>query len=509
MNIPVIDLFAGPGGLGEGFSSYSKVGSHPFHIRLSIEMEEWAHSTLSLRAFYRAFTRRKPDDYYRMIRGEISLENLYEAWPFQRQQAEEEAWRATLGITPAGEVHRRIAAALNGAKDWVLVGGPPCQAYSTIGRARNRGIKKTDVRVGLYREYLGIVARFRPSVFVMENVKGLLSADIDGSIFQRILEDLRDPGGATGIIGGKRYRIFSFSKEARSRPSGKSPEFKAADYIIECENYGIPQMRHRVILLGIREDLDVDQPSILLKSSKPCSISQVLQGLPRLRSGLSQSGEDNFEKWVTAVRGIRTHLSSIKRRGGEKLAETIEESLDGINRPQKDRGGEFVACRPYTLHSEATWFIDPHMGGVANHSSRAHIESDLHRYLFSSCHAKSEGVSPNLQKFPDELLPDHANIFDQNKERFFNDRFRANPASQPCRTITSHIAKDGHYYIHYDPTQCRSFTVREAARIQTFPDNYFFCGSRTAQYRQVGNAVPPLLARKLANVVWKIMAGKR
>ena len=152
------------------------------------------------------------------------------------------------------------------------------------------------------------------------------------------------------------------------------------------------------------------------------------------------------------------------------------------------------------------WYKDERLGGVCNHSSRSHMRTDIQRYFFASCFALLKNRSPLLKDFPDILIPEHKNAREaiKNGNGLFSDRFRVQLRNFPATTITSHIAKDGHYFIHPDPLQCRSLTVREAARIQTFPDNYFFEGPQTSQYQQVGNAVPPLLARSTANIVYRI-----
>jgi DNA (cytosine-5)-methyltransferase 1 len=137
---------------------------------------------------------------------------------------------------------------------------------------------------------------------------------------------------------------------------------------------------------------------------------------------------------------------------------------------------------------------------VTNHSARSHMATDLHRYLFAASFAKVTGRTPFLGDFPEALLPEHLNVEESLETKKFKDRFRVQLGERPATTVVAHISKDGHYFIHYDPSQCRSLTVREAARLQTFPDNYHFEGGRTEQYRQVGNAVPPLLARQIAEV---------
>ncbi len=143
--------------------------------------------------------------------------------------------------------------------------------------------------------------------------------------------------------------------------------------------------------------------------------------------------------------------------------------------------------------------------GICNHFTRPHIRKDLYRYLFASCFAEINERSPFLRDYPVELLPNHKSVSNAIKYGYFNDRFRVQVYDRPSTTVTSHLAKDGHYFIHPDPFQCRSMTVREVARLQAFPDDYYFCGSRSAKYIQVGNAVPPLLSREIASIVLEVL----
>lgn len=515
--ISVIDIFAGPGGLSEGFSRVkNKSGKLVFDIVLSIEKDPFAHSTLKLRTLFRELQKSQSSglkSYYSYIRGEKSIEDLYKSNPIEADIADNKAWLAELGSEsfPVDTVRQRISKAIGSSKDFILIGGPPCQAYSIVGRSRNKGIAtydpNQDKRQVLYREYLRILADHKPIMFVMENVKGMLSATLNNKkIVHEIVKDLQNPSRAFEDIAESDneigYKLFSFVSNKQYTDGDLT------DLIIHSEKFDIPQQRHRVIILGIRNDIPHSGLTPLVEKP-PVNVNDVLSDLPKLRSGLSKQ-QDSSVKWIESISKVlkAPWFKRMAKRNDLDLHKHLLETIETIKLSSLDRGGMFISGKQNNASHLSNWFIDKNIGGVTNHETRSHIESDLYRYLFASCYAQAYGYSPTLKQYPKEILPNHKNahVIDDpdNKNTIFGDRFRVQVKDKPATTITSHISKDGHYYIHPDPTQCRSLTVREAARIQTFPDNYFFCGPRTSQYHQVGNAVPPYLAYQIAQIVFDI-----
>ncbi|XDF35149.1 DNA cytosine methyltransferase [Paracidovorax avenae] len=504
MPIPIIDLFAGPGGLGEGFSSLRDHKHEPvFEIGLSIEKDPIAHKTLTLRAVFRRLRGTKHiHHYYSYIRNEIN-EATFRKIPVVAEayaHAEKEAKCLELGKADEEGIDADIRAALKGKHTWVLIGGPPCQAYSLAGRARrvNDESFHEDVKHFLYKEYLRIIKVHRPTIFVMENVKGLLSSQHSGSpMFERILADLSAPEP------GLEYEIRSFVK------AGDSETLEPVDFVIQAERYGIPQSRHRVILLGVRRDAGASRHNLLPVVSKTVTVKQAIDDLPKIRSRLSRN--DSPEAWREAVLAGASYIKGWGTDSEQAMIELMRCSaqaalITGVGKPFAQKPGPKPKIKNQT--ELQCWVYDRNLNGVCQHEARSHMPSDLARYLFAACFAQAEKYSPRLDAFPPRLLPNHVNVPKDRATEIipFKDRFRVQCAREPATTIVSHIAKDGHYYIHYDPTQCRSLTVREAARLQTFPDNYFFAGNRTEQYTQVGNAVPPLLAYKLAKIVRGLLA---
>lgn len=430
---------------------------------------------------------------------------MFAKYPAAAKSATNGAWRAELGKTGHAAVNEKVRAALSLQDRWVLLGGPPCQAYSIVGRSRMRRTHadfESDERHFLYREYLRIVAHHSPPVFVMENVKGLLSATHGGEgIFQRILRDLAAPGKALRINGRTklRYRLHAIGPTARQDLFEEEAHSKTSDFLLLSEQHGIPQMRHRVFIVGVRSDVNVTPDTLELQST--VDAFNVLDDLPPLRSRLSQV-EDSSAAWRDAVSAIESQRWLKATNSLEPVALEVKKVLGALKFSDLSFGMSYVqhTDRPAAL---SKWYRR-NMTGLVQHETRSHMSEDLHRYLFAACFARVYGTSPRLRDFPKELHPDHRNIDDAVKGQMFNDRFRVQLPDRPATTITSHISKDGHYFIHYAPEQCRSFTVREAARIQTFPDNYLFAGNRTQQFHQVGNAVPPLLALAIANIVHSI-----
>jgi DNA (cytosine-5)-methyltransferase 1 len=475
--IPVVDLFAGPGGLGEGFSKVMKGSA--FKIVVSIEKDPATHKTLRLRSFYRALLhgfgsarKQLPPDFMLLLKAknkkeqDAALKVLAEKFPAEWAHADSEALCLTLGEHNR-KIHDKIKEALaknldKNNKDWVLIGGPPCQAYSLVGRSRtgNHDGMKKDPRQMLYKEYLGILRRYKPTVFVMENVKGINSAKVAGvRILPRIEKDLRRSG----------YTLQTLSHAPLSD----------TDYLLKSEDYGVPQTRHRVIIIGRRKDRRVERLNPLCSLGEPVTTFHAIDDLPQLSALHSDDPEKNIGKKAGAT------FAKFRKtpRGG------LHDALKKFTSPP---------CQELTKV-------------VLNHEARSHMESDIKRYQWwsetAAIQMKGER-SPNLDDIPSHmrkmLLPNHANL-KSGMPKVFADRFKVQVSEKPSGTITSHISKDGHYYIHYDPAQARSFSVREAARIQTFPDDYFFMGNRTQQYHQVGNAVPPYLAYQIGQRVWEAL----
>jgi DNA (cytosine-5)-methyltransferase 1 len=501
MKIPVVDIFAGPGGLGEGFSAFSpNKGGHetPFRIGISAEMEANAAKTLRLRAFFRQFANgHAPKSYYEYVQG-IRDTPWTAATQAEWEKAGEEARQLTLGDEEHDAIlHGRIRKITKKDEPWVLIGGPPCQAYSLVGRARNIGIAgykpEEDHRHFLYQHYLKILNKFRPSIFVMENVKGILSSRVGGELmFPRILEDLRYAGGKSG----EKYRVIPLIVSddlSRQKLDGR-------EFVLRAEELGVPQARHRVILLGLSADIDISKGKFLTPSISRYTVSDVIAGLPALRSGVTDSDVDEW--WKFARETLR--IASDATNDG-KTRNALLRYAKNIDKADPGRGGRWMQktassdCVPEHLKN---WLIDKRLNGILNHEVRQHMMSDFLRYGFAAAFAEMHGYSPRgAKEFPQALYPEHKN-WESGK---FVDRFKVQIFGLPSSTITSHLSKDGHYFIHPDASQLRSLSVREAARIQTFPDNYFFEGGRGAQFKQVGNAVPPWMARQIAGVVYSLL----
>ena len=650
--VKIIDLFAGPGGLGEGFSNCKK--DSPFEIAISVEKDKDAHQTLTLRAYFRKLPNDKTPylDYIKAKSGKhfdnqsgkkISAEEVKNKIKGSKEWKEasketledphalgnsrifellkqgkkpkpkdfeetEEQCRINLAVDEIyRKTKRRKNRSIKASDPLMIIGGPPCQAYSKIGRGRQASSEHYnqdyDERFFLYKEYADLISRSLPDVFVMENVNGIGSAKLaNGSlIFPQIIKRLEYLKENPDKSDKKKYNIYSLvKKKCQFIGSENSPDEK--DFLIRAVEFGVPQARERVILLGINCEIDNGFAADNVMESRghlsAPNVAQTIGSLPKLRSALSNRKNENdvvlfpeidFEQLPEAEAWLRTHQESInlikrivsepgaidravedvidwdlrtlKIKKAKKFAADFGVSLDEATKnvdieknerdeikgrsteykeiiktiypsikeiiketysdPELDTGNSFFLdnkkkVKPLdsrkTMFAELADWLKTDFSGTFNHSTKKHMPSDIARYLFTSLWTeaaarvkadatKEVSLSPKTKFFPKILASNHISWYSDN----FQDRFRAHPKNHRSKTITAHMKKDGHANIHYDPAQCRSLTVREAARLQTFPDNYFFEGGQAAQFLQVGNAVPPFLAKQIALHVEEIL----
>ncbi|MCC3173149.1 DNA cytosine methyltransferase [Streptococcus sanguinis] len=403
-NIQYIDLFAGAGGLSEGFKRTGKYNSIAH-----VEMNKHACDTLKTRlAYYYLRENNSIESYYKYLKKEISRDEL---WTLIPDAILESVINAELSDDNILEFFAQIddLVGLSETKRVDLViGGPPCQAYSIMGRSVSLTGMKDDPRNYLYKLYVKFITRYSPKMFIFENVPGILTA---GS--GKILEDI----------------IESFSKSG----------YKVKYQVLNAEDFGVLQNRKRVILIGWKKEFNFSYPVFKKKYFPNSSVKFILDDLAKL--------------------DINTEDNRYISKSNDYLVKSFIRDSD----------------------APLTW----HVSRYTNKRDRKIYAKAIELWDKSKVRLRYDSLPKNLVT--------HKN------QKSFLDRFKVLASNLPSsHTMIAHIAKDGHYFIHPDIKQCRSISVREAARIQSFPDDYFFEGPRTAAFTQIGNAVPPLMAYYIA-----------
>ena len=406
-----LDIFAGAGGLSEGFM---RAGFTPL---VHIEMDEAACYTLKTRLAYKWLVENGQDDIYsNYLNQNISRSEFYETVP---QELLKTVLNYEIAEDNMSDIFTYIDTLLGNEHLDLIVGGPPCQAYSLVGRARDENGMVGDKRNYLYILYAEFLKKYQPRYFVFENVLGLLSAkDADEKLYFDKMRQL--------------FREYGYSTEYN---------------ILNAKDYGVLQNRKRIILIGKRGTYTDFYPDIT-KVEHSYKVSDIFADLPALKAG---------EGTVIPVRTLPYH--------GKYLFDSQIKKND---------------LEPITFHC-----------------ARPNTVQDLTIYIKAVNLWNEEKKRISYPDLPQELRS-------QKNMDSFLDRFKVVAADLPySQTVVAHIAKDGHYFIHPDATQNRSITPREAARLQSFPDDYYFesvsgIPSRTTAYKQIGNAVPVLLAEKIA-----------
>ncbi|MBP6424551.1 MAG: DNA cytosine methyltransferase [Flavobacterium sp.] len=398
-----IDLFAGAGGLSEGFI---RNGFNPI---AHVEMNKDACDTLKTRtAFHYLKENSQINTYYDYLKGKISRQELWDKIP---KNLIESVINKEISTTTLPSIFEKIDNELGENQVDLVIGGPPCQAYSVAGRARKN--MEDDPRNHLYLHYVEFLKRYNPKMFVFENVPGILSAS-NGIYLDKIFEAVRDAG------------------------------YELEKSILNAKNFGVLQDRKRVIIIGWKKELDFKYPHFEVKENNFEILKHLFSDLPKIKSG---QGEWNVSKYAKKT---NAYLETTGIRNGIDF--------------------------------------------TTQHVSRFNNENDLEIYRMAVELWLRQNKRLNYKDLPERLIKH------KNRETFQN-RFQVVNHEGVSHTVVAHIAMDGHYYIHPDITQNRSITVREAARIQSFPDDYFFESNRTAAFKQIGNAVPVLMAEGIAKKI--------
>lgn len=387
-----IDLFAGCGGLSEGFYRQN------YRALAHVEINHWACETLKTRMKYYGYNDWKEA----VLEVDITRPDILDV----------------------------LETATNTSEVDVIIGGPPCQSFSSLGRAKDDKGMNDDPRNYLFESYVRVLNHFRPKFFVFENVTGILNAQPNG------------------------VRIIDVIVNALSE------NYKVSLRVLNSANYGVPQVRKRVIIIGARKDLNINPDDI--------------------HNDIVMTNYD-------------PEMADADRHGLAPYV-TVRDAIEDLPKVSPGGGASIIPYAPRRTNEFMKKICLPSQTVLLDHVARKHNDLDIERY---------KAMSYNHWTFQ-EMLENRPDLRHE-KARVFGNSYTVQWWDLPSKTIIAHLYKDGNQFIHPDHEQGRTFTVREAARMQSFPDDFVFEGSRTEQFKQIGNAVPPLFAEAIAKAIKKYL----